>query len=145
VTDTRPDDSAATRDHPGHGPHRPDTTTGHGHGHGNGHGHGERSGLWSWVRSVFRPHSHDAADSVDAVLEASADGVRAVKISLVALLITALAQATVVVVTGSVALLADTIHNFSDALGFGQRIPRIWTAWPPGGSLRDRAGKGWCR
>jgi cation diffusion facilitator family transporter len=75
--------------------------------------------------SVFRPHSHDAADSVDPALEASAEGVRAVKISLVALLVTALAQAVVVVVTGSVALLADTIHNFSDAL---TAVP-LWIAF----------------
>jgi cation diffusion facilitator family transporter len=75
--------------------------------------------------SVFRPHSHDAADSVDPVLEASVEGVRAVKISLVALLVTALAQAVVVIVTGSVALLADTIHNFSDAL---TAVP-LWIAF----------------
>ena len=66
--------------------------------------------------SIFRPHSHDGADSVDSALEASADGVRAVKISLVALLVTGVLQAIVVALTGSVALLADTIHNFSDAL-----------------------------
>ncbi|HEY0815351.1 MAG TPA: cation diffusion facilitator family transporter [Pseudonocardia sp.] len=54
-------------------------------------------------------------DSVDSALETSADGVRVVKISLVALLITGALQAVVVAVTGSVALLADTIHNFSDA------------------------------
>jgi cation diffusion facilitator family transporter len=62
---------------------------------------------------------------VDPVLEASVEGVRAVKISLVALLVTALAQAVVVVVTGSVALLADTIHNFSDAL---TAVP-LWIAF----------------
>jgi len=66
--------------------------------------------------SIFRPHSHDGADAVDSALEASADGVRAVKISLVALLGTGVLQAIVVAATGSVALLADTIHNFSDAL-----------------------------
>nr|WP_245645363.1 cation diffusion facilitator family transporter [Pseudonocardia acaciae] len=74
---------------------------------------------------MFRPHSHDAADSVDSALEASAEGVRAVKISLVALGATALAQAGVVVVTGSVALLADAIHNFSDAL---TAVP-LWIAF----------------
>jgi hypothetical protein len=66
--------------------------------------------------SIFRPHSHDGADAVDSALEASTDGVRAVKISLVALLGTGVLQAVVVAVTGSVALLADTIHNLSDAL-----------------------------
>jgi len=78
-----------------------------------------------FVLSLFRPHSHDAADSVDSALEASAEGIRAVKISLVALGVTAIAQLIVVLITGSVALLADTIHNFSDAL---TAIP-LWIAF----------------
>jgi Cation efflux family len=49
-------------------------------------------------------------------LETSAEGVRAVTISLVALGATAIAQAAVVAVTGSVALLGDTLHNVADAL-----------------------------
>ena len=65
-------------------------TTGHGHDHGDGHGHGH--GLRGRLRSVLRPHSHDAADSVDPRLEASAEGIRAVKISLVVLLVTAVLQ-----------------------------------------------------
>lgn len=75
--------------------------------------------------SVFGPHSHDAADSVDSALEGSAQGIRAVKISLVALGITAALQLLVVAVSGSVALLADTIHNFSDAL---TAVP-LWIAF----------------
>src|SRR5207247_2464967 len=43
-------------------------------------------------------------------------GVRAVSLSLLVLLVTAAAQAAVFVLTGSVALLADLIHNFGDAL-----------------------------
>jgi Co/Zn/Cd efflux system component len=78
-----------------------------------------------FVLSLFRPHSHDAADSVDSALEASTEGIRAVKISLVALGLTAVAQLIVVLITGSVALLADTIHNFSDAL---TAIP-LWVAF----------------
>jgi len=89
---------------------------GHGHGHGRGHGHGHGGNVRRSLLSIFRPHSHDGADAVDSALEASADGVRAVKISLVALLGTGVLQAIVVALTGSVALLADTIHNFSDAL-----------------------------
>ena len=80
------------------------------------HDHQHPSGLKGFVLSLFRPHSHDAADSVDSALEASTEGIRAVKISLVALGVTAIAQLIVVLITGSVALLADTIHNFSDAL-----------------------------
>jgi cation diffusion facilitator family transporter len=77
------------------------------------------------ISSVFAPHSHDSAESVDSALEGSAQGIRAVKISLVALGITALLQLLVVAVSGSVALLADTIHNFSDAL---TAVP-LWIAF----------------
>lgn len=90
---------------------------GHGHTHDRGeHDHGRAGGLGGVIREIFRPHSHDSADSIDDVLEASERGIRAVKISFAALMVTALLQVVVVVLTGSVALLADTIHNFSDAL-----------------------------
>jgi cation diffusion facilitator family transporter len=93
----------------------------HGHGHDDDHGHSghartHHSGLRAAIAEIFRPHSHDAADSVDTALEASERGLRAVKISFAALMVTALLQVLVILATGSVALLADTIHNFSDAL-----------------------------
>lgn len=97
----------------------------HPHDHDHEHGHEHPTGLAGWLREVFVPHSHDAADSVDDALEASAQGVRAVKLSLVVLVLTALAQLVIVVVSGSVALLADTIHNFSDAL---TAVP-LWIAF----------------
>ncbi|MBJ7593311.1 MAG: cation transporter [Candidatus Dormibacteraeota bacterium] len=90
--------------------------------------HEHAHGRWGWVSSLFRTHSHDAAESVDSALESSAGGIRAVKISLVALGVTAIAQAVIVVLTGSVALLADSIHNFSDAL---TAIP-LWIAFALG-------------
>jgi cation diffusion facilitator family transporter len=77
------------------------------------------------VRDILRPHSHDGADSIDAALESDERGVRAVKVSFVALMITATVQLVMVVATGSVALLADTIHNFSDAL---TAVP-LWIAF----------------
>jgi cation diffusion facilitator family transporter len=77
---------------------------------------------------LFHPHSHDAADSVDSALESSAQGIRAVKISLAALAVTAGLQFLVVLVSGSVALLADTIHNVSDAL---TAVP-LWIAFAIG-------------
>lgn len=95
------------------------------HHHEHEHEHEHATGLRGFLTDLFKPHSHDAADSVDSALEASADGIRAVKISLVALGITALAQALLVAITGSVALLADTIHNFSDAL---TAVP-LWIAF----------------
>jgi cation diffusion facilitator family transporter len=89
------------------------------------HHHEHAGGLKGVVRSVAAPHSHDPADSVDPALESSTEGIRALKISLVVLLVTALAQLAIVLVTGSVALLADTVHNFSDAL---TAIP-LWVAF----------------
>lgn len=91
-------------------------------GHDQPHSHGGLKGI---VASVFRPHSHDSADSVDSALESSQKGIRALWISLVVLAITAALQLAVVVVSGSVALLADTIHNFSDAL---TAVP-LWIAF----------------
>jgi cation diffusion facilitator family transporter len=94
-------------------------------GHDHGHDHGHRRGLRGVLREVFQPHSHDAADSIDGALEASTRGIHAVKVSLAVLGLTAVAQALLVAVTGSVALLADTIHNFSDAL---TAVP-LWIAF----------------
>jgi len=76
----------------------------------------------------LKPHSHDAADSIDDALESNAQGIRAVKISLVVLGVTAIAQLAIVLVSGSVALLADTVHNFSDAL---TAVP-LWVAFALG-------------
>jgi cation diffusion facilitator family transporter len=94
----------------------------HDRGH---HGHEHRVGLWASLTHAFTPHSHDSADSIDAALESSTRGIRAVKISLVLLGVTAVAQLVIVYFSGSVALLADTIHNFSDAL---TAIP-LWIAF----------------
>jgi cation diffusion facilitator family transporter len=79
----------ARRDEPGHA-HR------HDHSHAGGHG-----------------HSHGL---IDASIKRSRAGVRAVLISLGVLGLTAVAQTIVFVLSGSVALLADLIHNFGDAL-----------------------------
>ena len=65
------------------------------------------------VGRVDHGHSHGA---VDPSIAASEHGIWAVKWSFVGLFITALLQVAVVVVSGSVALLSDTIHNFGDAL-----------------------------
>lgn len=105
--------------------HDDEGSHGHGHSHDHGHDHEHASGFVAAIKELIRPHSHDAADSFDTALEASDKGIRAVKISLIALMVTALAQVAIVMMTGSVALLADTIHNFSDAL---TSIP-LWIAF----------------
>lgn len=93
-------------------------TYGHGHGHGRSEGHGTRSRarLRHRLGHLLHPHSHESADKVDGALESSAEGMRALWISLAVLGVTAIAQAVVVVLSGSVALLGDTVHNAADAL-----------------------------
>ena len=111
-----------------HAPHGYDEHGGHGHGHGHGHGehdHDHLKGLRGVIKEIFAPHSHDAADSLDNALESSQAGIRAVKISLVVLGVTAVAQIGIVIISGSIALAADTIHNFSDAL---TAVP-LWIAF----------------
>ncbi|HET8565041.1 MAG TPA: cation diffusion facilitator family transporter [Solirubrobacterales bacterium] len=69
-------------------------TRAHSHHHG---GHGHSHGL------------------VDPSIKRSREGIRAVLLSLLVLGLTALAQAAIFAATGSIALLADLIHNFGDA------------------------------
>lgn len=105
--------------HAGHGHHH-DDHAGHGHGHGHRHGHGgssaARVGDALAEAFGFGPHSHDPSDAIDEALEADARGRRALWGSLALLGVTALLQGVVVVFTGSVALLGDTLHNVADAL-----------------------------
>ncbi|MES5823913.1 cation diffusion facilitator family transporter [Streptomyces sp. RG80] len=89
----------------------------HGHeGHEGHHEHGRRAGLRHRLGHLLTPHSHESADKLDSALESSARGMRALWVSLAVLGVTALAQAVVVAVSGSVALLGDTVHNTADAL-----------------------------
>ncbi|HEY0259431.1 MAG TPA: cation diffusion facilitator family transporter [Lacisediminihabitans sp.] len=107
------------------------------HDHGSiagGHGHSHPTGLRGLLHGLFVPHSHDATDSVDDALEASRDGVRALKVSLFALLGTTIVQFGIVLASGSVALLADTVHNFSDSL---TAIP-LWIAFVLGRRVATR-------
>jgi divalent metal cation (Fe/Co/Zn/Cd) transporter len=71
---------------------------GHGHAHDDGQGHGHSHGL------------------IDRSITSSRDGLRVVGVSLAVLLATAITQLVVFLSTGSVALLADLIHNAGDAL-----------------------------
>src|SRR5712691_9319074 len=109
-------DDHLEQDHP-HDEHEHHDHDEHGHDrHEHGHEHAHPSGLVGRVLAVVRPHSHDAGDKVDAAMEASAQGIRALWISLAVLVATAALQAIVVAFSGSVALLGDTLHNAADAL-----------------------------
>lgn len=70
----------------------------HAHAHHGDEGHGHSHGLVD--RSILR----------------SRDGVRTVSISLVVLTVAAVVQTIIFAATGSVALLADLIHNYGDGL-----------------------------
>src|SRR5205809_5846591 len=70
----------------------------HGHSHNSEHSHGHSHGL------------------VDPSIVRSRAGVRAVSLSLGLLGAAALVQVVIFILSGSVALLADLIHNFGDAL-----------------------------
>ena len=82
----------------------------HGHdhgGHASAHGHG---------------HTHGV---VDPVLATTAHGIWAIKWSFMILGVTAALQLGIVLLSGSVALLADTIHNVGDA---ATAVP-VWIAF----------------
>ena len=87
----------------------------HAHGDHDDHDHAHASGLRGFFEGLFHTHSHSASRT-DRALESSERGIWALKISLLGLLATAIFQVVVVFISGSAALLADTIHNFADAL-----------------------------
>jgi cation diffusion facilitator family transporter len=91
------------------------------------HRHGRHVHSHAWAgphRHVLRPrrarrveytdhgHSHGL---IDDSIKRSREGVRAISLALLVLALTAAAQALVFVASGSVALLADLIHNVGDA------------------------------
>jgi cation diffusion facilitator family transporter len=88
-------------------PDTSDSGTGHGHDHGGTGTHG---------------HTHGV---IDPTIATTARGIWAIKWSFVILAITAVLQLGVVFLSGSVALLADTIHNVGDAV---TAIP-LWIAF----------------
>jgi cation diffusion facilitator family transporter len=106
----------------------------HPHDHDHGHEHSHPTGVKGFFYGLFVPHTHDSADSIDDALEASTQGVRALKISLFILLGTTVLQFAIFLISGSVALLADTIHNFSDAL---TAVP-LWIAFILGRRIATR-------
>ncbi|MFF2729830.1 cation diffusion facilitator family transporter [Streptomyces sp. NPDC058008] len=96
--------------HHEHGPARPDGE----HRHGSTGSRPNR--LRHRLAHLFTPHSHEAADKIDPALETSREGMRTLWISLAVLGVATVVQAVIVALSGSVALLGDTVHNAADAL-----------------------------
>jgi Co/Zn/Cd efflux system component len=90
----------------------------HDHGHSDQHGHGHDHS------HDHHRHGHDHSHGdhghshglIDRSIIRSRAGVKAVALSLGVLGVAALAQLVIFVASGSVALLADLVHNFGDAL-----------------------------
>ncbi|HLF62029.1 MAG TPA: cation diffusion facilitator family transporter [Acidimicrobiia bacterium] len=85
----------------------------------------EQDGLIHRLRHAL---IHDHGSVHENQRDTSAEGIRATKISLIVLGVTAALQAVIVVFSGSIALLSDTLHNLADAL---TAIP-LWIAFSLG-------------
>lgn len=96
----------------------PATTEDHEHDHPHSQGEDDPSDLGHGHDDHDHPHGgHGHSHGlVDRSITRSRDGVRTVLISFAVLGVTAIAQTLIYVSSGSVALLADLIHNFGDAL-----------------------------
>jgi len=91
------------------------------------HHDGEKRGFIHRLRHIMS-HDHDHGSAYGGLRDTSAAGIRATKISLIGLGVTAALQAVIVALSGSVALLSDTLHNLADAL---TAIP-LWVAFSLG-------------
>ena len=96
-----------------------------------GHHHGTDDSVISRLRRLLS-HGHD--HEMQPLADSGSEGIRATKISLVVLGVTAAVQAILVAFTGSVALLSDTVHNVADAL---TAVP-LWIAFSFGRRPRTR-------
>jgi divalent metal cation (Fe/Co/Zn/Cd) transporter len=90
------------------------------HGHGEADGDGDQHGHSHHDRDHHgHGHSHGL---IDESIKRSREGIRAVSLSLAVLAVTAIAQTAVFALSRSIALLADLIHNYGDALTAGSLI-----------------------
>jgi cation diffusion facilitator family transporter len=101
--------------------HRHGSSLMYAHPHSGPHAHAREERNGQLPRRPDHAHDHSGSHGhshglIDPSIKRSRAGLRAVGISLVVLGATAAIQAAIYVATGSVALLADLIHNFGDAL-----------------------------
>ncbi len=105
--------------------YRPDGQHDHGHDHPHDHAHEDGAhahphrDIWGWITTIFHLHGHGHQHKAwvsDRTFMDNQEGIRAVWLALLTLTLTALIQLIIVTRSGSVALLADTIHNIGDGL-----------------------------
>jgi cation diffusion facilitator family transporter len=68
------------------------------------------------LKHAIMPHTHDANDAIRSAEASSGEGIRAAWIGLAGMAATAAVQLAIVAVSGSIALLADTLHNVGHAI-----------------------------
>lgn len=111
-----------------HSGHDYDHDHGHGHSHGHGPDHHHDDRLWGIIAGALHlpgyGHTHDRPSQSDP-LYTNELGIRTVKWALAALGVTTILQIIIYLASGSVALLADTVHNLGDALN---SVP-LWIAF----------------
>ena len=110
--------TSGTHDHP----HVDGDAHDHDHPHDHAdseHGHSHGTGISGWLNTIFHFHGHSEQKhnlAADAKFTDTQEGIRAVWLALASLAITFIFQVVIVLWSGSVSLLADTIHNLGDAL-----------------------------
>jgi len=109
-------------DHPHDEHHHHHDMTDHAHDHyehDHEHDHGQDDGWGQRIASALHlpgsGHSHGTLAGEQALVETS-EGIRTVWLAMIVLLLTSVLQVVIVLLSGSVALLADTLHNIGDGL-----------------------------
>jgi cation diffusion facilitator family transporter len=102
----------------------------HDHDHGHDHHHDDTNLIWAIIADALHlpssGHTHDHTElAQDPAMRDNELGIRTVKLAFVALGVTTLLQIIIYLTSGSVALLADTVHNLGDALN---SVP-LWIAF----------------
>src|SRR5687767_3133839 len=91
----------------------------HDHSHEHGHEHHHKHSWWEGIAAALHvpgfSHTHERP-AVNDALYANELGITTVRRALVVLGLTTIIQVVIYLSSGSVALLADTVHNFGDAL-----------------------------
>jgi len=94
----------------------------HPHEHSHNHGdHSHSAGPLKWIASIFHLGGHEHTHAPQKLIADSAftdnkQGIRVIWIALGLLGLTTLIQSVIFLISGSVALLADTVHNLGDGL-----------------------------
>lgn len=87
----------------------------HDHGEHEHEAHGHKSTWLARVKHAVVPHAHDANEAIQTAEESAKDGIRTAWIGLAGMMATAAVQVFIVAISGSIALLADTIHSLGHA------------------------------